>query len=262
MFLQWDSSSAITIISLLVYKYIIIGLQGFCVFHSMKRGTQAKWIWLIVFLPVIGSVAYIYTEMISKRNIGHVPVNIGKMFNPGGSIKQLEKRMEFSDTFDNRVALANGLMRKGETDRAITLFESCLTGVFIDNEYVLFSLVIAYYEKERFSDVLRTAEKVKNNADFRKSPAHLRYTLALAKSGRPQEAESEFKTMQGRFSDFEARYEYGEFLIRADRYSEAQSIFQEVEKEAAHMSWGEKGNDRYWISKCKAALSELEKATR
>jgi hypothetical protein len=242
------------------YYYLILGLQGFCVFHSVKRGTQSKWIWLIVFLPLIGAAIYIYTEILSKKDLGKVQVNLGGIINPGGRIKDLEKKLEFSDTFDNRVTLANALMLSGAIDRAIALYESALVGVFSDNEYVLARLVVAYYEKERFADVIRTADKIKSDPDFRKTHAHVLYAMTLEQTGNLAQAESEFKTMQGRFSNFEARFRYGEFLSRGNRLEEAKDIFEEILKEAGHMSSGEKRNDQVWIAKSQEALGKLKKS--
>lgn len=96
------------------YFYIItLGLQAICVFHCIRRGTQQKWIWLIVFLPIIGSVAYIFTEMFSGNEVQNLQSGIGAVFNPGGRIKKLEDNLRFSDTFNNRVMLADAYLSKG-----------------------------------------------------------------------------------------------------------------------------------------------------
>lgn len=242
------------------YYYLILGLQAFCVLHCVRRGTQGKWIWLIVFLPLIGAGIYLYTEVLSKKDMGKVQVNLGSMINPGGRIKDLEKKLEFSDTFDNRVALANALMLSGDIERATELYESSLVGVFSDNQYVLSRLVVAYFEKGRYDDVLRIADKVKQHADFRKTHAHMLYAMTLDRTGRPEQAETEFQMMLGRFANFEARYQYGEFLIRANRPQDAQNVFGEILKEAAHMSAGERRNHQVWISKSRDASEKLQKA--
>jgi hypothetical protein len=58
------------------YYYIVLILQGFCLFHSIRRGTQAKWLWLIVFLPLIGCIIYLFSEVVKKRHITIVQDNI------------------------------------------------------------------------------------------------------------------------------------------------------------------------------------------
>src|SRR5690349_4434434 len=126
------------------YFYIPVALQAICVIHCMRKGNQNKWIWIIVFLPGIGSLAYIFSEMITGREIDSVKSGVGSVFNPGGSIRKLEDQLRFSDTFHNRVALADGYLAAGHTEDAIALYEQSLTGVITENEHVLKQLIVAY----------------------------------------------------------------------------------------------------------------------
>jgi len=127
------------------YFYLItIGLQAICVIHCLRKGRTTNWIWLIVFLPVIGSLIYIFTEIFTSRDIQNVQSGIGSVFNPGASLRRLEENLRFTDTFANRVALADAYLSTGNTDRAIELYESSLTGNFEENEHVLSQLIIAY----------------------------------------------------------------------------------------------------------------------
>ena len=239
------------------YYYLVIGLQAICVFHSIKKGNQQKWIWLIVFLPVIGSIAYIFSEMLTKRDISGVQSNIGSIINPGGRIKDLERRLEFANTFENKVALADAYLAAGMTDEAIALYDSCLTGLFSDNEYVIMRLIDAYYVKERFEDIVKIAARILRSVDFAKSHAHVLYALSLERLGQVDMAEKEFQSMNGSFSNFEARFNYGQFLIRSERINEAIDLYNEIVQEGQHMTSGEKRNHRVWFGKAKDELSKL-----
>src|ERR1051325_1845843 len=216
------------------YYYLIVALQAFCVFHCVRRNNQNKWIWIIVCLPGIGSLIYLFSEVIDKRSFGNVQSNLGSVINPGGRIKTLEKKLKFSDSFDNRVALADAYLRSGSTDRAIELYESSLTGIFMDNEYVIIRLIIAYFEKERYVDVIRLAERVVNSFEFAKSHAHMLYALSLERTGEIAKAENEFKTMTGRFSNYEARFNYALFLSRNGRKQAAGELLSELLSESEH----------------------------
>jgi hypothetical protein len=66
------------------YFYIItIVLQAICVLHCVRRGRQNTWIWLIVFLPLIGCLIYFFTEIITRREMQNVQTGVGAVFNPG-----------------------------------------------------------------------------------------------------------------------------------------------------------------------------------
>ncbi|MEJ0101027.1 MAG: hypothetical protein WDO19_00080 [Bacteroidota bacterium] len=66
------------------FYFFTIVLQAVCVIHCIRKGKQNNWIWIIVFLPVVGCLAYIFTEIFTGREIQHVQSGVGNVFNPGG----------------------------------------------------------------------------------------------------------------------------------------------------------------------------------
>ena len=215
------------------------------------------WIWLIIFVPFIGALAYMFTEMFSGRDIQQVQSGMGAVFNTSGRIKKLEEQLRFSDTFNNKVALADAYLAAGQMDKAIDLYESSLTGAFTENEHVLMQLINAYYEKQRYADVIVIAKKIYKLPQFPRSRAHMLYAMALEKNGNNELAEKEFKTMKVRFSYFESRYQYGLFLQRNNRAEEARQVFSEMVDEAVHLGSIEKRNSREWISHAKEELRKM-----
>ncbi|MEP7373105.1 MAG: PLDc N-terminal domain-containing protein [Chitinophagaceae bacterium] len=241
------------------YFYIItIVLQAICVLHCIRRGRQNNWIWLIVFLPVIGCLIYFFTEIVTRREVHNVQTGVGAVFNPGGRIKRLEENIKVSDAFENKVALADAYLAAGQTMRAIELYEWSLDGNFEENEYVLSQLIIAYFQAKRFEEIIPIAKKIYKRPQFARSKAHILYALALDYTGNSELAETEFKTMKARFSNFEARYQYGLFLIRANRKQEAQQLFAQIVDEASHLSSQEKGYNRGWITLAKDELRKMK----
>jgi hypothetical protein len=93
---------------------------------------------------------------------------------------------------------------------------------------------------------------------FNFSRAHVLYAAALDYAGNSQEAEKEFISMKGRFSNYEARYQYGLFLIRNNRPEEARLSFTEMIDEASHLSPVEKRYNRAWFAKSKEELRKMK----
>jgi hypothetical protein len=240
------------------FYYIVLALQAICVIHYLRRGSQSNWIWLIIFLPLIGCILYIFTEIIKGGDIRNMQSGLGSLFNPSGRISTLEENLRFADSFNNRVLLADAYLNAGQTDKAISLYESSLTGAFDENEHVLAQLSIAYFSKERYADMLPLAKKVVRLPQFIRSRVHIQYALALEYTGKPDLAEQEFKTMKGRYANFESRYEYGRFLLRAGRTDEAIRLYKEITDEASYLGSRERRANRVWIAKSK---EELKKAT-
>ncbi|MFL5763183.1 MAG: PLDc N-terminal domain-containing protein [Bacteroidia bacterium] len=237
--------------------YLIIALQAICVVHCLRKGNQGKWIWIIVILPVIGCLIYLFSEVITKRDLNSVQSNISTIINPVGRIKDLEKKLEFSPTFDNKVALADACLAGGQTERAIDLYESCLTGIFDDNEYVVNKLITAYYELGRYEDVIRITAKIYRSSEFKKSHGHILYALSLENTGKIEQAETELKTMRGKFSNFEGRVNYGRFLVRRNRNEEAKAIFSEILEEASYMKTNESRGSREWFRQAREDLAKI-----
>ncbi|MFI5137409.1 MAG: hypothetical protein ACHQIM_06250 [Sphingobacteriales bacterium] len=243
------------------YYYIIIGLQIYCAVHSYRRGTLNRWIFLIVFLPVIGSIIYLYSEVLSKRSnfrtVNKPSIDVGAVLNPGGRIKKLEEELRFTDTFANKIKLADAYLAAGLTDKAIDLYKASLTGAFSENEHVMAQLIVAYFGQQRYEEVIPLAKKLYNLPQFTRSKAHILYALSLENTGNAEQAENEFKAMKGRYSYYEQRYQYGLFLIRAGRDKDAWQIFTDMLTEEPHLGQMEKKSNRNWFVKAKEELRKI-----
>jgi hypothetical protein len=238
--------------------YIIsVILQAICVIHCLKNKTSNNWIWLIVFLPLIGCLIYFFSEILTRSQVRNFQSGFGEMINPSGSIKKLEDNLRFSDTFQNRVSLADAYLMNGQHEKAIELYESSLNGVFSENEYVLAQLVPAYKQQKRYSDIIHCAEKIYNRPQFQRSKAHVFYTVALAETGLNEKAEKEFLKMNTRFSNFEARFYYSQFLESHDRKEEAKNILLDIVDEFPRLSHVERKENREWFSKAKNYLEQI-----
>lgn len=239
------------------YYFLVLILQGYCVYHSFRRGTQQKWLWIIVFLPFIGSIVYLFTEVIKKRHVSNVQATVVNVVNPKGRISELEKQFKFSNTFTNRVALADAYLASKMYDKAIELYEPGLTGAFSNDEHVVGNLIEAYHHVGRYEEIARIGHKLTNNINFSKTRNNLYYAWALEKVGKTDLVEAQYKAMNHRFGNYEARYNYGNFLLRQYRKEEAAIIFYDIVEEGQHLSRKEKGDSSVWINKAKEEWTKL-----
>lgn len=238
------------------FYYAVLILQGICVFHVIRKGNQYTWIWLIIFLPVVGCFIYLFSEVFTRREVDNIQSNLGAIVNRRGRIRELEERLKFIDTFQNRVLLADAYAAAGNSDKAIELYESCMSGSLPDH-HVPMQLMLSYYEKERYADVVKMAQRVVKSIEFSRSRAKLIYALSLEKTGRNELAEQQFKSMNGRFSNHESRINYGQFLLRAGRVAEAKEIFSEMYHEVSHLNGRERRVNKTWYAKAKEELDKL-----
>ncbi|HEY4287722.1 MAG TPA: hypothetical protein VGN00_11535 [Puia sp.] len=240
------------------FLYLVsIVLQAVCVIHCLAKGNQQRWIWIIIFLPFIGCVIYFFTEIVNGKNARGQGTGLAALINPLGRIKRLENNLRFTDTFNNRVMLADAYLAAGRMDEAIELYVSGLTGAFTENEYVIKQLIRAYFEKQRYAELIAMARKLYGRPQFARSKEHVLYARALVYVGDVAAAEQEFIKMKARFADFEARYQYGLFLRGSGRGKEARVVFEDIAGEAYHLSSRERRDNRAWIVKAKEELKKV-----
>jgi len=113
-------------------------LQLALIFHAIKRSKSFNWIWLLVIVPYIGGVLYIFLELIPdlRDEQGHNIKDLGKKLNPGKDIKNLEMEYELSKTPANKLRLAQAYAKSGMFLKASVLYEDLLTGYF-KNDYAV-----------------------------------------------------------------------------------------------------------------------------
>lgn len=239
------------------FYVITILLQAVCVIHCIRKGNQQKWIWIIVFLPIAGSIVYFFSEIFTSRDMRTVKSGVGEIINPSGSIRKLEEALRFSDTFNNRVALADAYLHDGQHARAASLYESSLNGAFTENEYAISQLIRAYYAEKRYADIVNIAPRISRQPQFSRSTAHILYAMSLANTGRDDLAEKEFLGLKGRFSNFEARYYYALFLQKNNRNAEARKLLQEIVEEIPQLSSVERRYHQQWIGLSKDLLKKI-----
>ncbi|MDP9081009.1 MAG: PLDc N-terminal domain-containing protein [Bacteroidota bacterium] len=73
------------------YYYLVVILEIFCAIHCVRRGTQGKWLWIIIFLPLIGSLIYVYSEILSNRSFRGPNIDVGSVINPRGKKKNWKR---------------------------------------------------------------------------------------------------------------------------------------------------------------------------
>jgi hypothetical protein len=239
------------------YYAIVIILQAICVIHCLRNKTSNNWIWLIVFLPLIGCLIYFFSEILTRSQMRNIQSGFGEMISPSSSIKKLEDNLRFSDTFQNRVSLADAYLKNRQYDKAIEMYESSLTGVFAENEYALAQLAIAYYEVKRYDDVIKTANKLYSRPQFNRSRVHIYYAIALAAAGQNEKAEKELQKMNIQFACFEARFYYAQFLVSQQREEDGVILLLNIKDEFSRLSPVEKRENREWYAKAKDYLNHI-----
>ncbi|MFK7814345.1 MAG: hypothetical protein AB8B59_17740 [Maribacter sp.] len=238
-----------------MYFYLILALQGYCIYHCYTNRNQYYWILAIIFLPFIGSLIYLFMNVIQKQDIDKVQQGLTSVINPTKKIIDLEKRLKFAETFENQVALADAHLEAENFEMAIKNYEASLKDVFKDDFYVISKLQEAYYFSSQFDTAMEYAMRIKDNSKFKKSRASFLYALALEKEGNIEDAEKRLVTFDAPYARYQERVELAKFFIRHSKTSEARELLYEIVKESEGMSKTSYRQNKLLINKAKELLA-------
>ncbi|MBW1296866.1 tetratricopeptide repeat protein [Aquimarina litoralis] len=240
-----------------MYYYLIIALQVFCIYHVLKNRREYYWYFLILFLPVIGSIIYIVTQVFNKKDLSKVQNEIVSVVNPTKKVNDLRKQVEFADTFQNRVNLGDALYEINDYSSGIGEYEIALNGNYKSDPGVVKKLLKGYYQTNQFDKVIFCAEQISGKPDFKGSQSQFLYGLALEEEGRSEEAEENLKPIDQRYSNYEERYTLAQFLIEKGKPTEAKEILSEILQESQHMSKPNRNRYRGVVNDVKKTIQSI-----
>jgi len=240
-----------------MYYYLIVALQGYCIYHCYANRNEYYWMFVIFFVPVLGSIIYLFVNVFQKRDLDKVQENITAVINPTKKITDLEKKLKFSNSFENQVALADAYLEVNMHDKAIENYEASLKDVFENDFYVISKLEEAYYFSSQFDKAIETAEKIINNTKFTKSRAAFLYALAMEKRGDVDKAKDYLITFDAPYKNYQERLELAKFFIRNSEKVEATEILTEIIQESETMTKPSYRQNRVIIKKTKELLTTL-----
>lgn len=110
-------------------------IQIALVVHIVKTGRNTTWIWIVVLLPLAGSIAYliveILPELLSTRTGRQARRALEQKLNPSKDIKAAARQFNLSDSVENALKLANELYQQQAYIEAKELYEKALSGFML-----------------------------------------------------------------------------------------------------------------------------------
>ena len=201
--------------------------------HAHKTGRPQFWLYILLFVPVVGSFAYVLFELLPEmaqtRRGRQVAQDLRTVIDPDRDFRALSSKVNEQDTVAAKCAFAEECERKGMWREAIAMYKSAAQGVYADEPDVLKGLARAELGSgdaaaaEATLNKLRTAHPAYQNQD-----AHLTFARALEAQARTREAADEYKELIGYYVGLEARTRYGLLLQQLGEPAGARKMFEEV----------------------------------
>lgn len=201
--------------------------------HAAKTGRFWPWGFVILFIPVFGSLAYVLVELLPEW-FGSAQGQTARRrmvstLDPGRRYRALSDQLEVTDTIANRAALADECLALGRFDEALGHYDHILALPMGDDAIYALGKARAQFGLGHPQDAVATLDDLRKRwPDYQSAEAHLLYARALEESGRTDDALFEYQALANYYPGAEARARYGLLLDKAGRQAEAKVVFTEL----------------------------------
>jgi hypothetical protein len=217
------------------------------------------WVYIIIFLPAIGSLIYIAAvivpQLFRSRGAAALGVRARQMADPNKSFREAHRAAELVGSVDAKRALAEQYVARGNYAGAVEIYRDAAQGQFKDDPAVLLGLARALFLSgdaagaQASLDVLQAADP-----KFVSEEAHLIYARALEAQGKNEEALAEYRKLVAYYSGEEARTRYAMLLEKTGSRDEARIVYQQVVKSLDGAPSRYRGAQKEWGDIARRAL--------
>ncbi len=237
-----------------------IGLQVALVLHIVKTGRNTTWIWIVIMLPMAGSIAYLIVELLPEftgsRTGRKAAKSLTQIIDPQRDLKRAANDFALSDSIENSMRLAKEMVDKGMYAEAKDLYQKCLKGIHKTDPYLMFGLARAEFQLQQYPQALKIMDElIEANPDFKNPDAHLLYARIHAALGNVAEAKHEFEVLQKYFAGPEANCHYARFCKQNGDIELANSLYNEILNKAKISGSHYRSLHREWIKIAKEELN-------
>jgi hypothetical protein len=240
--------------------FILSGLVTLAlIVHCIKTDRNRIWIYVLVLLPGLGSLAYVgaelLPEMLGSRGGRRTLRSLRATLDPEGDLRRLENEVKVTGDVQSRQRYADELVRLGRAREAVEVYQSCLTGMFAEDPKLLLGYAHAQFAAGDAAGARRTLDDlIRKNPDFKSPGGHLLYARALETEGDTEKALSEFATLAGYFPGAEAAVRYAKLLKRSGQQAQAREVLGSLLERAKYAPAHYKKAQREWLDEAEAEM--------
>ncbi|MCG8571497.1 MAG: PLDc N-terminal domain-containing protein [Spirochaetes bacterium] len=249
---------------MLYYLFISVPiiLQIICIIHIIKNQKNLAWIFLIIFIPLLGCLVYFILEIVP--HIGETVSNedlqdkIIRKVVPQWKIKKLEENYDFSETMHNRQLLIDAYIENSDFDKALSHLLDCMDGYYIKDEHLVYQTCFVLFKLQQYEEALKYLDKLRDlNSDFENQfQYNLLYTQIIENIQSPDKVIQEYQRLTSHFSTkLELHYRFAKFLKLQDQKEQANHILTEMIKQKPYLKKHKFSDNIKWIRLAEREIS-------
>jgi hypothetical protein len=220
-----------------LYLALPIILEVLLVIHVIKTGRNTLWIFLIIFLPMAGAIAYFIVELLPEllrsRTLQATRRGVKQALDPEGQLRRLQDEAQVTQNVASSQRLAEELLRHERFQDAAAIYRRILTGLYAHDPDLMLGLARAQFGGGDPAAARATLdEAIRMNPQFRSPEGHLLYARALEAEGNTDKALAEYQVLSTSYPGAEAAVRFAQLLKTQGRIEEARTVAKELLEQA------------------------------
>lgn len=233
---------------------------GFIV-HIIKTGRNWLWIWLLIFLPGVGVLAYLIVEILPQLYHSRTAVRTARGFkkalDPGALLRRYENEVRITSNVATRQRYADELVRHGRYEEAIDQYRSALTGLYEHDPKLMLGLARAQFGQGDATGARATLDELaRQDPSFISPDSRLLHARALEREGNIAGALAEYQMLATSYPGAEAAVRYAQLLSSQGRHEEAQQVARDLLDQARVAPAHYRRAQRSWLDSAARLVAE------
>lgn len=217
----------------------IIAIQVACVVHLVKTGRNPLWLTALVFLPMVGAIAYFIVEILpglqGNRHVRTARAKATAALDPERELRAARDAVELTDTVANRVRLGDACAELKRWSEAEAAYREALAKA-PDDARVQAKLAQAIFEQGHAGEALALLDALEPPVgQSERDRRGLLRARMLEHLGRNEEALALYADLVTRLPGEEARCRYAALLLAEGWENKARKQLEEVEARARRL---------------------------
>jgi len=232
---------------------IVLLMQFAFAAHVIRTGRSLLWLLPIIFLPVLGCIAYaafaLLPDTMGSAGARRFADDVANLADPGRAYREKKRDVEMVGSAQAKKTLAEECIKRGRFQDAVDLYESAMAGpIGAEDTSLLHGLARAKMlagdgaGAQSAFEKLKAADPAAFNAD-----AELDYARALALQGKNDEALAQYESVLPRYPGEEARCRYALLLKKLGQDDRARRVFREIVESVKGAPSYYKRRQREWV---------------
>lgn len=242
------------------FGVLLLLAQIACAVHVVRTGRNYVWIYIVVFVPLVGMSAYfvaeILPELMHSRTAYQAASGVVRTIDPGRGVREAMRRVTITPTAENKARLAAEYLAAGQPQAAVPLYREVLTGIHETDPAMMLGLARALFAQGDLAETQAVLEKLRQaNPNYSSPEGHLIYARSLELQGQTEAALREYAALVSYYPGQEARCRGALLLEQSGRTEEARRLFEEVCQSIEYGPRHQRRTQREWYDIAKRRLA-------